>query len=638
MRIFSKILIVLALLFSGSLSASARERILNFESDVVVNADGSLQVKETIRVRGERRAIKRGIYRDFPVRYRNKSGTWRRVGFKVLTVKRDGRDEPYFSESSGDYRRVYIGEKSTYLNSGEYVYEITYKTTRQLRYFKDFDELYWNVTGTKWQFPIDHAVATITLPDGATILQKAAFTGRFGQSGSDYSATVSSDRSIRFETTRGLGRWEGLTIAVGWQKGIVPVPSQFSQWWQFIWDNLGLIVLALGTSGMAWFYYTTWDRIGRDPEGGVIIPLFSAPKGLSPAAVSYIHYRKFKGKGGGSQAFISALVALAVKKHLSIHKPGKTLTLQRLNNSTSGLPKGEQVIFSQLLGSRKTIAFTQDRASVVQGARSAFRSAIEDEHGQVYFKNNLRFFFAGVVVSVVVLLAFLMLYPRNDTEIAESLVSVISAAGGSLLLAMGLRRLWNKLPGGGSKIIGVLLTIAGICALLPVFVIVLGISDMPTWVPAALGLLGAMNVVFYNLLHAPTELGRQVMDEIEGFKLYLSVAEADRMNMQNAPDVTVDVFERFLPFAIAMGVEKPWSKALESQLAKAGRVDDAYHPTWYQGSTGWSSNNIGAATAGIVGGVAAGMAQATPPSSSGSSGGGGGSSGGGGGGGGGGGW
>jgi len=639
MRKLSGFLIFLVLLFLGESAAIAEERILNFESRVDVQADGSLLVKETIHVRGERRLIKRGIYRDIPVRYRSKNGTWRRVGLKFMTVQRDGRDEPHFTERSGDYKRLYIGEKNTFLRTGEYIYEITYKTTRQLRFFKDFDELYWNVTGNKWRFPIDHAGVTIVLPEGATILQKAAYTGRYGQTGRNYRVKSESDRTIRFETIDGLGRWEGLTVAVGWQKGIVPAPSQLTKWFHFIWDNIGLIILVLGTAGIAWYYFTTWNRIGRDPEGGVIIPLFSAPKGLSPAAASYIHYRKFKGKGSkASLAFIAALVALAVKKHLVIEKPGDTLKLKRLNDAPKQLPKGEKVIFKKLLGTRKTVEFKQSTASIVQGARSAFRSAIENEHGDVYFKNNIRFFVGGVIASAVIVVAFLMFYPRNDEEIVLILLSVASAAGGSLLLSMGLRRLWDKIPGGSSKIIGVLLAIAGVFALMPVFVIVLGVDNMPNWVPIALGLLGAMNVVFYTLLHAPTELGRQIMDQLEGFKLYLSVAEADRMNMQGAPDVTVEVFERFLPYAIAMGVEKPWSEALESHLAKAGQVDDAYHPHWYHGSSSWSSRDIGAATAGIVGGVAAGMAEATPPSSSGSSGGGGGFSGGGGGGGGGGGW
>ena len=639
MRKLSGFLIAVLLLVCGSVSVSATERILKFESNITVNTDGSLLVKETIRVQAEGRAIRRGIYRDFPIRYRNQNGTWRKVGFKLISVQRDGQGEPHHSVYTGDYRRIYIGDKDTFLRPGEYTYEIIYKTTRQIRFFDEFDELYWNVTGNKWQFPIDNAVAIVILPKGATILQSKAYTGRFGQVGREFEATKIAPGIIRFETTRKLGRLEGLTIAVGWQKGIIAEPSKWSRWLWSLWENLGLIILALGTLGIGGFYYTTWDRIGRDPEGGVIIPLFSAPKGLSPAAVSYIHYRKFKSKGSGaSLPFIAALVSLAIKKQLVIEKPDSTLTLKRLDGPAIPLPKGEKAIYNKLLNTRKTIEFKQSTAPIVQAARSNFKYAIEAENGDRYFKNNIGFFIAGVVMSGIVLFGFFFLQVGTDKDVMVTVVSVISAAAGSLLLSMGMRRLWEKLPGGGSKVFGVFLTIAGVAVLVPLFAVILGIEHMPRWVPVALGALAAMNVVFYNLLHAPTELGRKVMDDIEGFKLYLSVAETDRMNMRGAPKVTPEIFEKFLPFAIGMGVEKPWSDALESQLAKAGMVDNAYHPTWYRGSSGWSSRDLGAATAGIVGGVAAGMAEATPPSTSGSSGGGGGFSGGGGGGGGGGGW
>src|SRR5690606_35745609 len=135
-------------------------------------------------------------------------------------------------------------------------------------------------------------------------------------------------------------------------------------------------------------------------------------------------------------------------------------------------------------------------------------------------------------------------------------------------------------------------------------------------------------------LRAPTIAGRKVMDEIEGFKLYLTVAEAERMNLAEAPDMSTDLFERYLPHAIGLGVEKPWSQAFAAHLARV--VPDAadragYYPTWYHGSS-WDSGRIAAATSGLASSIAGSVASSMP-SSSGSGSTGGGSSGGGGGGG-----
>ena len=153
------------------------------------------------------------------------------------------------------------------------------------------------------------------------------------------------------------------------------------------------------------------------------------------------------------------------------------------------------------------------------------------------------------------------------------------------------------------------------------------------------GLLVLLNLVFYHLLKAPTRLGRRAMDAIEGFREYLSVAEQDRMNLLNPPDRTPELFERFLPYALALGVEQQWAEQFSNVLAHASSEAASgrhYSPRWYSGRSfdGGLGNFASTLGGGFSGAVSA--ASTAPGSSSGS--GGGGSSGGGGGGGGGGGW
>ena len=78
------------------------------------------------------------------------------VGFEVIEVQRNGRSEPYALESLSNGTRIRIGDKDVFLiGSGIHVYEITYRTTRQIGFFENYDELYWNVTGNGWTFAID---------------------------------------------------------------------------------------------------------------------------------------------------------------------------------------------------------------------------------------------------------------------------------------------------------------------------------------------------------------------------------------------------------------------------------------------------------------------------------------------------
>ena len=268
--------------------AAAAEQILSYDVSVDVGKDGALDVTERIRVNAEGNRIRRGIYRDFPVAYRLPSGFVRGVGFTVTGVQRDGHDEPWHSSRIDRFERVYIGDKDTYVSPGEHDYVLRYRTTRQLRYFPDYDELYWNATGNFWTFPILAATARIDLPAGARILKTAAYTGSYGASGKDWRITSESDNSITFQTTRPLGRHEGLTVAVAFPKGIVPQPGALDLWLASLWDNLGFAALIAAMVAVGAYFLLTWLRIGRDPDKGTIIPLFSPRRHVTGACLLYL--------------------------------------------------------------------------------------------------------------------------------------------------------------------------------------------------------------------------------------------------------------------------------------------------------------------------------------------------------------
>ena len=141
------------------------ERIERFISDVQVQRNGDLQVTETIAIRAEGNQVKRGILRDFPTVYHRADGSRVEVRFDVESVMRDGQIEGYSTEKMANGVRVRIGRADRTVNPGVHQYVIRYRTTRQIGFFKDYDELYWNATGTGWTFPIDVAEARINLPE-----------------------------------------------------------------------------------------------------------------------------------------------------------------------------------------------------------------------------------------------------------------------------------------------------------------------------------------------------------------------------------------------------------------------------------------------------------------------------------------
>ena len=173
-------------LLVGQPANAAEERIHRFHADIEIRQDGVLLVTETIEVTALGKRIKRGIYRDIPV-VSSPTFSLRKVhGFSVLRVARDGRPEPYHLDSRGDLsrdvRRIYIGQANRQLDEGRYTYSLAYQTEGWLLHHDLRDELYWNVTGNDWEFPIDHASVRVVLPAGYSrdALEIGAWTGRKG--------------------------------------------------------------------------------------------------------------------------------------------------------------------------------------------------------------------------------------------------------------------------------------------------------------------------------------------------------------------------------------------------------------------------------------------------------------------------
>jgi len=177
-------------LFGAVESVGAAERVLDFDSEVQIHADGSLTVRERIKVQAEGRVIKRGIFRDFPTDYTDRFGNRYRVDFDVLTVTRDGLPEPWFTETRGNGVRLYAGDANVFLQPDEYEYRLRYHTDFQIGFFPDHDELYWNVNGNGWVFAMDRVAAEVRLPRPvpAAELKLDAFVGRQGARGRDFDA------------------------------------------------------------------------------------------------------------------------------------------------------------------------------------------------------------------------------------------------------------------------------------------------------------------------------------------------------------------------------------------------------------------------------------------------------------------
>lgn len=571
-RILSPVIFgCLLLLTVGAATARAQttdtEVITRFASEVRVNADSTLHVTETISVVSAGDQIRRGIYRDFPTRYQDSLGNSHVVGFTVTQVTRNGAAEEYHVENRTNGKRVYIGNPDTFIPVGEHTYTLTYTTNRQLGFFSDHDELYWNVTGNGWSFPILQTTARVQLPAGirASDIRTDGYTGPRGSKAKDFELTEKGDSTASFATTGTLEPGSGLTIVAGWPKGFVSEPTKQQRALWFLSDNKGLLVGLAFIALIFAVYLRLWFKRGRDPEQQTIIPQYEAPAEFSPALVSYIH-----SMGVHQYGFTASILSLGAKGALRIIQNGeKMYTLEQTSEEPrKPLSSEEAALLEQLFKDGPSLEVAPAQQKALAAAERAHGAALKALAGKQYFVLNLGYIGIGLICSIV---------------------------------SVFLTAVFQPAP----------------YVLIGMVVILL-----------------ALNIIFAFLLPRRTEEGKRAWEHIQGLKLFMTVAEKDRLKFHNPPERTPALFESLLPFAVALGVETAWAKQFESVFAQyAAETGHAYAPVWFIG-TGLQNFNASSFSESFGSTISS---SSTPPGSS-SGFGGGGSSGGGGGGGGGGGW
>ena len=436
------ILLITLLLISFAIVSLAEERIHSYHSDIIIDDKGDMTVTETIMVNAEGNKIRRGIYRDFPTSYKDRFGHKYNVGFSIIKVLRDGNREKFHTKKISNGIRIYIGDKNHFLQNGDYTYAITYKTNRQLGFFDRHDELYWNVTGNDWDFPIDKASATVRLPEiiPRDSIEVEGYTGFTGSKGQNYAANINTNGDAYFETTRSLAQRHGLTIVVSWPKGYIAELTISEKIDYLLSDNHSLFVALIGLIILLVYYWIIWLKVGKDPEKGVIFPHYEPPPGYSPASLRYV-----LNMGYDNTCFAAAIINLAVKGFLKIEEDDDDYSLELTGKENIEMAPGEAAIVKKLFeksivldlvikssilkniievfggvpietdasGNVTKIKLTQNNHQRIDGAVSAHNSSLQNNYEKIYFLTNTAFFTVGLIITFIVLLVSIVSQPDS---------------------------------------------------------------------------------------------------------------------------------------------------------------------------------------------------------------------------------
>jgi hypothetical protein len=547
---------ILLLLGFSAAGSSARELVIQkFDCEVLVSPNGTIDVTETIQVRFI--GSWKGLYRSIPVEYVTPQGFNYAL---ILDVKRvtdeNGNKLKFESSRERHYRKLKIYVPEAENTTRKIVIE--YTVADGLRFFEDHDELYWNVTGDGWDYPIQSASANIVLPSGTTNIRAIPYTGGYGSRAQDADVEIVGN-SAGVHTRVPLRFHEGLTVAVAFDKGFVRAPTAFDQALLFIRSNWPLL---LPVAAFVIMFYLWWTR-GRDPRRRSIVAQYEPPNQLTPGECGTL-----VDNSADMRDITASIVDLAVRGYLVIEEHDSTsmmglkhskdfnFVLSKDRSTWNGLKEHEQVLLNGVF------------ATGTPGETVAM-SSLENR-----FYKNLPGIKSGIFASLVSLG-----YYRRRPDSVRSFYIGMGVVIGALLV-------WGG--GGLGKMMG-----------------------MPAQTFIVAGILtGAVICGFGWFMAAHTEQGIRAVEGVLGFEDFLNHVESDRFNRTIR---TPEMFERFLPFAMALGVEKNWSKAFDGIMTEP--------PNWYRGGVYGPSfypwifaNNLGAMTS------EAGSVMASAPRSSGGSG------------------
>ena len=510
-----------ALFFPVASALSTRQlRIEDFHSEVIVMPDATIDVTETIQAHFLGGPW-HGLYRTIPVEYVTPQG----FNYSLfLDVKRitdaSGRSLRYESTRERHYRKlkIYISNAD---NSTQTI-SIQYTVSDALRFFEDHDELYWNITGDEWDVPINSASARIILPEGATNIRANVFTGAYRSRAHNADVEIAGN-GVDVRTQQPLGYHEGLTVAVAVDKGFIHPPTAASKVAMFFRSNwpLGIPFIAFLV-----MFYLWWTR-GRDPRLRPIAAQYEPPDQLTPGEAGTLI-----DNSADMRDITSSIVDLAVRGYIVIEEHQK----------------------DRMLG----LMHDKDYNFILQKDRGAWAALKPHEQSLL---NGL--FTAGTVGESVSMSSLENHFYTNLPRIKSDIFASLITHGYYARRPDSVRSAYT----GAGIAIGFLIVFGGIKlaasqGTAPLTFIAAGIAT------------GLVVVAFGWFMPAHTEQGTRALEGVLGFEDFLVHVESDRFNRMIK---TPEMFEKFLPFAMALGVEKNWSRAFQGIMTQP--------PQWYRGSS-----------------------------------------------------
>jgi uncharacterized membrane protein len=573
-RVLAIIFSILVFLFLIPLHAHAGDFVTkNFHSNITIQNDGKVAIVEKIDIDFDANE-KHGIYRNIPYVYESESGEKTYTELTINKVKRNGNNEPYEVSKNDTNLQVKIGDADVTI-TGTQTYELSYTAIGVLRGFADHDELYWNVTGNDWPVTIEKTSATVSMPKGG-ISKVACYEGYEG-SQRECDAFIPYPNEAGFPVSGQLGPYNGKTIVVGFEKGLVPIltvvrPKTFFEKiieWPSLLTLGASIIGAIGTILYLWhkngrdrWFGSGVQALGKEPierakpigaHESVVVE-FTPPENLRPAEIGVLMDER-----AHTHDIVATIIDLAARGYLTITEiPKKWMfgdtdyELKKKGKEETSLISYEKVLLKNLFENGDTVK--------ISSLKKTFYDELKEVKGQLYKDLIAKGYF-----------------PKNPESVQGTYVGI-----GIVLIIFG----------------GIALSITASND----YVLLADISF-------ALIVAGILFLIFSFFMPHRTAHGRELFRRARGYKLFISGAEKYRQQFFEKKNL----FNEVLPYAIMFGLTDKFAKSMEE-------LGVEMKPTWYQGSRGFTPIHFTSSMNHFAGAVSSAIAS-TPSGSGFSSGG-----------------
>jgi len=591
-------------------------QVESFNSVLTLRPDATLQVTEKITFLSTRTTFLNGITRSFPLSYPTRFGLRCRLELTDIQVTSDDPNTTQPGKESGtrisytyqrdwNGQRILMGENNAILKPGEHTFTLSYQLAPEIAYFRDHDTLVWDVTGFDWPVSVNQASAVVKLPR-VTNGNGISAQGMIGKRGSreidtansDVQAAITELGEVNFTLTKPLATPEGLRLLVKFPPGVVTPPAFNALF--FFQDNPTLFWVLLATLVMLSYYITLWTITVRETAGGQIVPRSTPPEGVSPAVARYLRTGTCD-----HRMLASALADMAVKRGIKLTKNGtvysvamlkEDLVRERDRRATTGdeqsklelttLTSEERALLASLLLSGPSFTFIPENHGVIQEAMQRFTRILKAKYEALYFTAPTRFVVIGAVVSLLAMIGIGFADASHSSwrEATHSVEGLVMTGVGVYLLGTVMLKAWQHALSQTIEqfwaIIQTLFSTVLVLACTAGGIYLLRYSSSMQMV-MLLVVLGIINLVFAFLLRRRTAKGQRIHDQLEGFLLFLTTGRIDHRR-EKKPERTTELFERYLPYAIALEVERAWSDQFIYHLQRNEECTTAYCTEWFQ--------------------------------------------------------